>query len=95
MRSDEIEIALQDILGRPGGSQGLVITLRRHDEYEQLILRIRALEAENRSLQSQLMSMSHYPTLYLQALDDLKLCRKVLSRSGQDCSFIVSLRRRR
>lgn len=95
MRSEDIEIALQDILGRPGGSQGLVITLRRHDEYEQLILRIRALEAENQGLQSQLMSMSHYPTLYLQALDDLKLCRKILSQSGEDCSFIVSLRRRR
>lgn len=94
MRSDEIESALVDLLGGPPGPQGIVITLRRHDEYEQLILRIRALEADNQALQVQLRNMSMYPVMYLQALDELRECKRILSRLGLDYSFIVSLRPR-
>lgn len=95
MRSDAIEEALEGILGHPPGPQGFVITLRRHDEYEELIERIRVLEADKRSLEQQLYSMSSYPVLYLQALDELHYCRQLFKRLGVDCSFIKSLRQRR
>lgn len=95
MKSDEIEEALPAILGHSAASPGLVITLRRHDEYEELILRIRALEAEQRALQLDLSRMSHYPVLYLQALDELRCCRKILQQLGVDTSFIGSLRSKR
>lgn len=95
MKSEEIEEALSVILGRPAAPPGFVITLRRHDEYEDLIQRIRALEAANLSLQQQLGAMSSYPVLYLEALDELRQCRKLLNCLGADTSFICSLRSRR
>lgn len=95
MRSDAIEEALEAILQRPPVPQGIVITLRRHDEYEALIERIRALEAVNRSLEQQIGAMSAYPVLYLEALDELRLCRKLLQRLGVDTSFIQALRQKR
>ena len=95
MRSEEIEAALVEIFDRPPAPQGLVITLRRHDEYEDLIQKIRALEASARLLEQQLASMSTYPVLYLEALDDLRRCRKLLQHLGVDTSFITALRRRR
>lgn len=93
MTSDAIEEALHTLLGGDcAASPGLVITLRRHDEYERLILRIRALEGRNEDLDRQLRSMSAYPVMYLQALDDLKLCVRMLRRAGLDTSFVQSLR---
>ena len=94
MHGDLIEEELQDILGA-AAPPGIVITLRRHDEYEKLIERIRSLEADKRSLNSQLASMSMYPVLYIQALDELKICRRALQQAGLDVSFIQSLRPRR
>lgn len=94
MRSDDIEIALRELLGASVGSQGIVLTLRRHDEYEALIERIHALQKENYSLQGQVLNMSEYANLYLIALDELRICRKYLDKLGVDTSFITSLRPR-
>ena len=94
MHGDIIEEELQSILGS-AAPPGIVITLRRHDEYEKLIERIRSLEADKEALDRQLHTMSLYPVLYLQALDELRECRRILQRLGVDCSFIESLRPKR
>lgn len=92
MRSDAIEDALQELLGASAGPQGLVITLRRHDEYELLIERIKALEADKTKLDQQLRRMMDYPVVLLQALDELRHARKLLRQCGVDTSFIESLK---
>lgn len=94
MRSDDIEIALREFLGASVGDQGIVLTLRRHDEYELLIERIRALEKENYSLKGQVLNMSEFANLLLIAMDELRICRKYLDKLGVDTSFITSLRPR-
>ena len=38
MQGDDIEKALQELLGASAGPSGLVVTLRRHEEYELLLL---------------------------------------------------------
>lgn len=95
MRSEAIEEALRDILGSAVGSEGIVITLRRHDEYEALIERIRGLEAELRRKDQELAVMVSYPVLYLQTLDELKVAVKLLDRFGYDTSFFTSVKSRR
>ena len=92
MKSEAIESALRDLLGPSAGPQGLIITLRRHDEYELLIERIRGLEADLRRKDQELCSMASYPILYLQALDELRTARRQLHSLGVDTSFIRSLR---
>lgn len=94
MRSDDIENALQELLGVSVEHQGLVVTIRRHDEYEALIERIRALQKDNESLKGQVLHMAEYANLYLIALDELRICRKHLDKLGVDTSFITSLRSR-
>lgn len=94
MRSDDIEIALRELLGASAGDKGLVLTLRRHDEYEALIERIRVLEKENESLKGQVLGMSEFANLLLIAMDELRTCRKYLDKLGVDTSFITSLRPR-
>lgn len=94
MRSDDIEIALREFLGASVGDKGIVLTLRRHDEYELLIERIRALEKENYSLKGQVLNMSEFANLLLIAMDELRICRKYLDKLGVDTSFITSLRPR-
>lgn len=91
MRSDDIEEALRELLGASTGPPGLVLTLRRHDEYEHLLERIRELEGKNRDLERQLYQMSSYAPQLLQALDELRICRKILQKNFIDCSFIHSL----
>lgn len=93
MKSDEIEKALRELLGASAGPSGLVITLRRHDEYEALLERIRALEAEKKSLDIQVHQMSLYAQEYLTALDDLRAAARQLRRLGVDTSFIRCLKR--
>lgn len=93
VRGDEIEAALRTLLGPAAAAPGLVITVRRHDEYELLIERIQALEKEQEHLKQQLCQMSLYPQLYLVALDELRDARKRLKKLGVDTSFITSLRR--
>lgn len=94
MRGDEIEAALRTMLGAAAASPGLVITLRRHDEYELLIERIRSLEKEKEHLTHQICQMSLYPQMYLVALDELRDARKLLKKLGVDTSFITSLSHR-
>lgn len=94
MRSDELEEALRQLLGPAAGPQGLVITLRRHDEYELLVQQITDLTKKCRQLESQFREMSFYVPLYLRALDELRIAYKLLEQRGIDTSFISSLKRR-
>lgn len=94
MRSDDIEKALRTILGASSASDSIVITLRRHDEYEALIERIRALESDNASLRGQISSLSDFANQFLIAIDELRVCRAQLELLGADTSFITSLRPR-
>lgn len=95
VRSEEIEEALQELLGPLAGPQGLVITLRRHDEYQLLIERIRALEADLQRKDREILQMSAYPVMYLSALDELRYAVKMLDALGEDTSFVRSLKVRR
>lgn len=95
VKSEEIEEALQDLLGPFAGPQGLVITLRRHDEYEVLIERIRVLEADLQRKDREILQMSSYPVMYLSALDELRYAVKMLDSLGEDTSFVRSLKVRR
>lgn len=94
MRSDEIEAALQALLGSAAGGTGLVVTVRRHDEYEILLSRISELEQQIRDKQQEVLRMQSYAVRYIETLDELKLCKKALSKAGLDTSFIRSLGRR-
>lgn len=94
MRSDDIENALQELLGASVEHQGLVVTVRRHDEYEALIERMRGLQKENESLKNQVLNMAEFANLLLTAMDELRICRKHLDRLGIDTNFITSLRPR-
>lgn len=92
MTSDDIEKALQELVGASAGPPGLVITLRRHDEYEALLERISGLESRCRSLDLQVHQMSTYAAMYIKALDELRAARLLLRRYGEDTSFITSLK---
>lgn len=92
MRSEEIEEALQELLGPFAGPQGLVITLRRHDEYHLLIERIQVLEKELERKDRELGQMSAYPVMYLSALDELRMAVRILQALDQDVSWIRSFK---
>lgn len=94
MRSDDIENALQELLGASVEHKGLVVTVRRHDEYEALIDRIRGLQQENESLKGQVLNMAEFANQLLIAIDELRICRKYLDQMGIDTTFITSLRPR-
>ena len=92
MRSDAIEQALHDILGDSAGPVGLVVTVRRHDEYDLLLQKIALLEDEKRRMDVDLHTMSMYAQQYLRALDELRVCSRLLLHYGEDVSFITSLK---
>lgn len=92
MTGNEIEKALQELLGASAGPSGLVVTLRRHEEYEALIGRINVLEEERASLKLEVSRMSSYAELYLRALDELKIAARYLRDHGEDTSWITSIR---
>lgn len=95
MTGNEIEKALQELLGASAGPSGLVITLRRHEEYEALIGRINVLEGEKSNLKMEVSRMSSYAELYLRALDELKIAARNLEDLGVDTSWITSIKTRR
>lgn len=92
MRSDEIEEALQELLGPFAGSQGLVITLRRHDEYQLLLERIQSLEVDLQHKNQELLRMASYPVMYLEVLDELRSAVRLLQALGQDVSWVRSFK---
>lgn len=92
MQSEAIEKALRGVLGASSGSEGIVITLRRHDEYEALLETIEMLNQDKLSLQQQIRGMSEYANMYLAALDELRFCRDLLNGLGVDTGFITCLR---
>ncbi len=94
LRSDDIEKALQELLGAAAGPSGIVITVRRHDEYEELLFQIQDLQKKLEDSQRQIVSMSQYANLYLLALDDVRDCVKLLRSLDVDCSFIRSFKRK-
>lgn len=91
MTGDDIEKALQAALNGSAGSPGLVVTLRRHEDYERLLLILDDLRDLNDRLRSDISRMSGYAQLYMRALDDLRECRRQMEAYGLDTSFIVSL----
>lgn len=93
MTSNEIEEALQRILADSAGPPGLVVTLRRHEDYERLLLIIDDLRELNDRLRADVTRMGHYSQLYMRALDDLRDCKNIMDRHGIDTSFIISFRR--
>lgn len=95
MQSSAIEEALQQLLGAAVGPSGLVITVRRHEEYEKLLGIIDERNARIDSLKLELGRMTTYAHMFHLALDDLRTCERLLTAQGIDTSFIRSLRRGR
>lgn len=95
VKSEAIEAALREILGPSVGSEGLVITLRRHDEYEVLVERIQALEAELARKDRELQRMASYPVMYLETLDEFRYAVRFLEALDQDVSWVRSFKVRR
>lgn len=91
MKSDQIEEALQRVLGDAAGPPGLVITLRKHEDYERLLRVIDDLQELNERLRADISRMSGYAQLYMRALDDLRDCKRRMEHAGMDTSFIISL----
>lgn len=91
MTGDQIEEALQRALDGSAGHPGLVVTLRRHEDYERLLLILDDLRELNERQRTDISRMSSYAQLYMRALDDLRECRRQLESHGLDASFIVSL----
>lgn len=91
MTGDEIEAAIAALLGSAAASPGLVITVRRHEEYASLLEEIRRLEDKIRSKDREISKLNLYPVLYLRALDELREARRLLQQFGFDTSFMTSL----
>lgn len=94
MRSTDVEEALRQLLGDAVGPQGLVVTVRRHDEYEALLGRLSDLQARYDRLDREYMSMSQFAVSYLQVLDELKIAVRMLDEAGLDTRWCESLRTR-
>lgn len=92
MRSEAIEEALQELLGPLAGPQGLVITLRRHEDYELLLERIQALEKELDGKKRELSRMASYPVMCLEVMDELRIAVRQLQALGQDVSWVRSFK---
>lgn len=95
MRSEEIEEALRRLLGEAAGPSGLVITLRRHEEYEVLLEKLQELQKKYSQLEYEYYQMSLYAQLYLRCLDELKIAADQLRGCGLDVSWISSIRAKR
>lgn len=93
MTSREVEKALQRLLGDAVGPSGIVVTVRRHDDYEKLLEVIDRLEESQQDLKRQVLNLSSYAELYLTALDDVRDCCRLMNQHGIDTSFVRSLRR--
>lgn len=90
----EIEETLQRLLGDAAGPQGLVITLRRHDEYEALLTRLQELQDKYDKLDREYYRMSQFAVQYLQCLDELKIAVRMLEEAGLDTRWCDTLRTR-
>ena len=90
----EIEEALQRLLGDAVGPQGLVVTVRRHDEYELLLGRLNDLQARYDKLDREYYRMSQFAVQYLQCLDELKIAVRVLEEGSLDTRSCDTLRTR-
>ena len=92
VKSEAIEEALQELLGPFAGPQGLVITLRRHDEYQVLIERIQALDEELERKGRELSRMASYPVMCLEVMDELRVAVRKLQALDQDVSWVRSIK---
>lgn len=71
------------------------ITLHRPEVYSAYERKIAELEKQLEANRYEIFQMSLYAEQYLRALDELKLCERLLKRHGEDTSFILSTRRKK
>lgn len=91
------ELALSLLNQRPAGEaapQEIVITYRKHEDYENFIRRIAELELQLKEAQYQAARLSLYAEENFVLYDQLRQAYKDLSRAGMDVSYITSVRRK-
>ena len=95
LSSSELENFLDSLFGQRDLSDGhLVITVRQHSDMMRLVEKILQLQKEMDDLKMEKARFEGYSYAYLEALDQLRLCRKLMSAAGLDTKFITVLNRR-
>lgn len=92
------ELALSLLTQRPAGEGGppeIVITYRKHEDYENFIRKIAELEMQVKEAQYQAARMSLYAEENLVLYEQLRQAYKDMQRAGLDVSYIKSVRQRK
>lgn len=84
MSPEEIRLQAEKRLSVPisDGRLEVVVTYRRHEDYEQYESHIAALEAEVKQLKRDIITWTHTGNQYLAALDEIRELKKLLKSFG-------------
>ncbi len=92
------ELALSLLTQRPAGEGSpleIVITYRKHEDYENFIRQIAELEKQVKEAQYQAARMSLYAEENLVLYEQLRQAYKDMQKAGLDVSYIKSVRQRK
>lgn len=95
MTPREIEERLLSMFGqsiREEGAPELIITMRRHEDYEKLLFRIDELLEENRILKADTAKAINVWHDNLNLIDQLREAKRRMKRANMDVSFIRSVK---
>lgn len=92
------ELTLSFLTQRPSGEGSppeIVITYRKHEDYENFIRQIAELEKQVKEAQYQAARMSLYAEENLVLYEQLRQAYKDMQKAGLDVSYIKSVRQRK
>lgn len=70
----------------------IVITYRKHEDYERMIRQIAELTEQLRIAQNQVSVLSNYASENIRLYDQLRFAYNAMVKAGMDVSFITSIR---
>ena len=89
------EIALSLLTQKPAGEGGppeIVITYRKHEDYENFVRQIAELQKELKDAQIQVSRLSTYASENIRLYDQLRYAYNDMVKAGLDVSYITSVR---
>ena len=91
-------LALSLLTKRPAGEgvcPEIVVTYRKHDDYERFVRQIAELQQQVKQAEYQAARMSLYAEENFQLYDQLRQAYKDMQKAGLDVSYITSVGRQR